>query len=50
MVFALICTGLANSSVCQPLEVSFVNVPVASWVPVAVQRLPVWVPVFPAPL
>ena len=36
-MFALIWTGLANVSVCQPLAVSLVNVPVASWVPVAVQ-------------
>jgi len=38
-------TGVVKSSSCQPDAVSPVNVPVASSVPVAVHRLPTWVPV-----
>ena len=46
----VIATGLLNVTVCQPLAVSFVNVAVASRVPVLLHNEPVWVPVSLAPL
>ena len=49
-MFAVIATGLAKVRLCQPEAVSFVNVPVASCVPLEDQRVPVCVPVFPVPL
>ena len=45
MVLGWIATGLENVTVCQPVAVSLVNVAGASSVPVAVHRLPMWVPV-----
>jgi hypothetical protein len=45
-VFALIATGLGNVTLCQPEAVSLVNVADASFVPDAVHRVPMWVPVF----
>ena len=39
-------TGLAKVTCCQPEAVSLVNVALASLVPVALHRLPTWVPVF----
>ena len=50
MVLALIATGLAKLTCCQPEAVSPVNVAVARSVPEAVQRWPTWVPPLPAPL
>ena len=47
---AVIATGLANATCCQPVAVSPVKVAVASSVPVPVHRCPTWVPVLPAPL
>jgi hypothetical protein len=47
---AVIATALAKVRLCRPDAVSPVNVPVASWVPVAVQSVPVCVPVFCEPL
>jgi hypothetical protein len=47
---AVIATGLENSACCHPDAVSLLKVTVASFVPDAVQRSPMWVPVFPAPL
>ena len=41
-------TGVARVSVCQPLAVSLVNVPEASWVPLADHSRPRWVPVLAA--
>ena len=42
---AVIVTGVEKSSSSQPWVDSLVNVPVASSVPLAVHRVPVWVPV-----
>ena len=47
---AVIATGVAKVTVCQPLSVSLLNVACASRVPEAVHRLPTWVPVFSADL
>ena len=47
-MFALISTGLAKVTDCQPEAVSPVNVADASFVPDAVHRLPMWVPVLAA--
>ena len=44
-MFALIDTGLANVTDCQPEAVSLVKVADASFVPDAVHRFPMWVPV-----
>ena len=49
-MFAATSTGVPNRTSCQPLAVSFVNVAVASSVPVRLQRWPTWVPVFVLPL
>ncbi len=38
-------TGLEKVIVCQPEAVSLVNVPEASWAPLAVHSAPTWVPV-----
>ena len=46
----MIATGDANVTVCQPEAVSLVNVACASRVPVALHRLPMWVPVLAADL
>ena len=46
----MIATGVEKLTVCQPEAVSFVNVAEASSVPLAVHRLPMWVPVFAAAL
>ncbi len=43
-------SGVERVAFCQPLAVSPVKVTPASLVPVALQMLPVWVPVLPAPL
>ena len=43
-------TGMAKLACCQPEAVSPVNVTVPSRVPVLLQRLPMWVPVFAAAL
>ena len=43
-------TGLAKVTCCHPDAVSFVNVADASFVPVEVHNVPMWVPVFPEPL
>ena len=45
-MFAVIATGCANLTCCQPDVVSLVNVAVASLVPPDVHRLPMCVPVF----
>ena len=50
MVPAVMATGEEKVTCCQPLLVSLVKVAEARRVPVAVQRLPVWVPVFAVPL
>ena len=50
MVLAVIATGVAKLTCCQPEAVSPVKVAVASWVPVRLHRWPTWVPVLPAPL
>ena len=50
MVSAAIVTGVANSAVCQPEPVSLVNVASAIFPPLALHRLPTWVPVLPGPL
>ena len=50
MVLAVIATGVEKLTCCQPEAVSFVNVAVASSVPVLDQRLPTCVPVLPLPL
>jgi hypothetical protein len=42
--------GLAKVAVCQPLAVSLVKVTAPRRCPVAVHRLPEWVPVFCGPL
>ena len=47
---AVIVTGVAKVTCCQPEAVSLVNVAWASSVPVAVHRLPMWVPVLAAAL
>jgi hypothetical protein len=47
---AVIATGDGNDRVCHPEAVSFAKVAVASCVPLAVHRVPVWVPVFCGPL
>ena len=48
---AVIVTGVANVTDCQPEAVSFVNVACASGEPpVEAHRLPTWVPVFAASL
>jgi hypothetical protein len=47
---AVIATGEAKVTCCQPVAVSPVNVALASSVPVLVQRWPTCVPVFAAPL
>ena len=44
----MIATGELNCSVCQPLAVSLVKVPVASSVPDVVHSEPMWVPVLAA--
>ena len=46
-MFASIATGLAKLTCCQPEAVSPLKVASASWVPSAVHRCPMWVPVFP---
>ena len=46
MVFGMIGTGEENSTCCQPLVVSLVNVADASRCPDADHRLPMCVPVF----
>src|SRR4051812_18313039 len=43
-------TGLAKFTCCHPLALSLANVAVASFVPVAVQRVPTWVPMLPVDL
>jgi hypothetical protein len=43
---ALMDTGLAKRTVCQPVAVSSVNVAVARRAPLLLQRLPVCTPVF----
>jgi len=43
---AVIATGVANSTCCQPLCDSPENVAVASWVPSVFHRLPTCVPLF----
>ena len=43
-------TGLGRFTCCQPLAVSLVKVAEASNMPVALQRLPTWVPTFCGPL
>ena len=50
MVLALIATGLAKVTCCQPVAVSLVKVAWASSVPVLVHRLPTCVPVLVEPL
>jgi hypothetical protein len=50
VVPAVTWTGLAKVSVCHPVGDSPLKVPVASWVPVAVQSDPVWGPMLPLPL
>ena len=50
VVPAVISTGVESRASCQPLAVSFVNVAVASSVPVRVHRWPTCVPVFVLPL
>jgi hypothetical protein len=42
----MIATGELNMTVCHPEAVSLVKVAEASSVPVELQRLPMWVPVF----
>ena len=49
-MLAVIATGVAKLTCCQPVAVSLLNVAVARSVPEAVQRWPTWVPVLPAPL
>ena len=49
-MFAVIATGVANRTSCQPLAVSPLNVAEASNVPVAVHNLPVCGPVLLEPL
>ena len=44
-MLGLIVTGFANVTVCQPEAVSLVNVADARSCPLAVHRLPTWVPV-----
>ena len=48
MVPAVMLTGLEKLTCCQPLAVSLVKVALASKVPEALQRSPMWVPVFSA--
>jgi hypothetical protein len=43
-------TGLAKLTCCHPEAVSPANDADASFVPLEVQRFPMWVPVLPAPL
>ena len=43
-------TGVGKVSVCQPVVDSSVKVPVASTVPSAAHRVPVWLPVLLTPL
>ena len=50
MVLAVIATGVAKLTCCQPVAVSPLKVAVASSVPALDQRWPTWVPVFDAPL
>src|SRR6478735_974454 len=50
VVPAVTLTGVDSVALCQPVAVSFVNVTVASRVPVELHREPVCVPLFPAPL
>ena len=45
---AVIATGVAKLTCCQPEAVSPLNVAVASFVPVADHRFPMWVPVLAA--
>jgi hypothetical protein len=49
-VFAVIATGVANCTSCQPLAVSRLKVAEASNVPVALHNFPVCVPVLLEPL
>jgi hypothetical protein len=49
VVLPVMATGVMLT-VCQPDAVSLVNVPVASSVPVELQRWPTCVPVLPVPL
>ena len=50
MVPPVTATAEPNTNVCHPDDDSPVKVPLDSGVPVDVHRVPVWVPVFPAPL
>ncbi len=50
MVLAAIATGVEKLTCCQPVAVSPVKVACASSVPLALQRLPTWVPVLAADL
>ena len=47
---AVIATGLAKLTCCQPEAVSLLNVADASFVPEEVHRFPTWVPVLALPL
>ena len=47
---AVIDTGVAKVTCCQPVAVSLVKVALASLVPEDVHRLPMWVPVLSVPL
>ena len=47
---AVIDTGVEKVTCCQPVAVSLVKVPTASFVPGRVHRFPMWVPVLPVPL
>jgi hypothetical protein len=50
VVFAVMATGDVKFTCCQPEAVSAVKVAVASLFPELDQRLPTWVPPFPAAL